>query len=141
MNDKVLYKEKRQDPETLEREINETRAEMNETLDSLERKLTAGQLLDQCLKFFGKSGIELGSSIGKSVKENPMPVLVTATGIAWMMFGSGQNSSRRRYSIYPENLGECEFDDVDNRKGAGALSNFERSDQIWRHRRKHSGKL
>jgi ElaB/YqjD/DUF883 family membrane-anchored ribosome-binding protein len=124
MNDKVIYTENGEDPESLEREINETRAEMNETLDSLERKLTAGQLLDQCLKFFGKTGIELGSSIGKSVKENPMPVLVTATGIAWMIFGSGQNRSPRRYSgysAYPENLGECEFDE-DNTKGEGTLS-------------------
>ena len=35
------------DPATLLREINQTRAAVSQTLDCLERKLTAGQLLDQ----------------------------------------------------------------------------------------------
>ena len=92
------------DPETLEREINETRAEMSQTLDSLERKLTAGQLLDQALRFFGVKGTEIGSSVGRCVKENPMPFFLTATGIGWMMFGPSQSGSvryeRRRSSGY-----------------------------------------
>jgi Protein of unknown function (DUF3618) len=88
------------DPATLEREINETRAEMNQTLDSLERKLTAGQLLDQCLTFFGMKGTEIGSSLGRCVKDNPMPVLLTATGIGWMMFGPNQTRSAVRYNRY-----------------------------------------
>lgn len=82
--------DRRRDPEALEREIRQTRAEMNETMDTLERKLTAGQLLDQCLKFFGKTGTELGASLGNTAKENPVPMLLTVTGIAWMMFGRNQ---------------------------------------------------
>jgi hypothetical protein len=85
------------DPATLEREISQTRAEMNDTLDRLERKLTPGQLLDQCLGFLGKSGSELGKSLGNAVKENPMPAVLTATGIAWMMFSPGRDSSARSY--------------------------------------------
>ena len=97
-------KDRRKDPATLEREINQTRAEMNQTLDSLERKLTAGQLLDQCLKFFGMKGTEIGSSLGRSIKDNPMPVLLTATGIGWMMFGPSQTRTVVRYnrSAYDE---------------------------------------
>jgi hypothetical protein len=103
MNESTIYREDRgKDSETLEREVNQTREEMNQTLDSLERKLTAGQLLDQCLKFFGKSGSEIGNSIGNCIKENPMPVALTATGIAWMIFGSG-NRSARDYSAYTHN--------------------------------------
>jgi ElaB/YqjD/DUF883 family membrane-anchored ribosome-binding protein len=98
MSDNLTLKEdSRKDPQTLEREIDQTRAEMNETLDRLEQKLTAGQLLDQCLKFFGKSGGEIGRSLGNSVQENPLPVLLTATGIAWMMFSPARNSSARSY--------------------------------------------
>jgi Protein of unknown function (DUF3618) len=101
MNESTIYREDREkDSETLEREVNQTREEMNQTLDSLERKLTAGQLLDQCLKFFGKSGSEIGSSIGNCIKENPMPVALAATGIAWMIFGSGEHRSARGYSGY-----------------------------------------
>ena len=102
MNDRMTYAEDREkDSKTLEREVNQTREEMNQTLDSLERKLTAGQLLDQCLKFFGKTGSEIGSSIGNCIKENPMPVALTATGIAWMLFGSGDRSARDN-SVYAQ---------------------------------------
>lgn len=101
------------DPETLEREINQTRAEMRQTLDSLERKLTAGQLLDQALRFFGVKGSEIGSSVGRCVKENPMPFFLTATGIGWMMFGPSQSSSarydRRRRDLY-DNYNDGQFD-------------------------------
>lgn len=100
MNETENYKSNlTKDAEILEREINQTRAEMNETLDALEHKLTAGQLLDQCLKFFGKTGGEIGSSIGNSVKENPVPFLLTATGVAWMMFGPDRS---KRHSGYYE---------------------------------------
>ena len=101
MNTETQVREDRtKDPATLEREINQTRAEMNQTLDSLERKLTAGQLLDQCLTFFGMKGTEIGSSLGRCIKDNPMPVLLTATGIGWMMFGPNQNRSVVRYNHY-----------------------------------------
>jgi ElaB/YqjD/DUF883 family membrane-anchored ribosome-binding protein len=102
------------DPETLEREINQTRAEMSQTLDSLERKLTAGQLLDQALRFFGVKGTEIGSSVGRCVKENPMPFFLTATGIGWMMFGPSQSGSARydRRRSYPnDNYDDERYDD------------------------------
>jgi hypothetical protein len=117
MNERTIYREDREkDSETLEREVNQTREEMNQTLDSLERKLTAGQLLDQCLKFFGKSGSEIGSSIGNCIKENPMPVVLTATGIAWMIFVSGKDRSARGYSGYAG--GRIDYSDD------GALANM-----------------
>ena len=100
MNTETQLRDTAKDPATLEREINQTRAEMNQTLDSLERKLTAGQLLDQCLTFFGMKGTEIGSSLGRCVKDNPMPVLLTATGIGWMMFGPSQTRSAVRYNRY-----------------------------------------
>ena len=91
-----------EDPATLLREINQTRAAVSQTLDCLERKLTAGQLLDQCLTFFGMKGTEIGSSVGKCIKDNPMPVLLTATGIGWMMFGPSQNRTVVRYNHYDD---------------------------------------
>ena len=85
------------DPETLEREINQTRNEMNQTLDALERKLSPGQLLDQCLNVFGKHGGDLAQNFGNSVKQNPVPVALTAIGIMWMMFSSGRSPSVNIY--------------------------------------------
>jgi ElaB/YqjD/DUF883 family membrane-anchored ribosome-binding protein len=121
MNDqRTLREETGKDPETLEREIKQTRADMNVTLDSLEQKLTAGQLLDQCLKFFGRTGSEIGSSLGQCIKENPMPALLTATGIAWMMSGSRQDRSVTRYRYYPDEGSDPT--DPDQHTGEGTLS-------------------
>ena len=86
------------DPATLEREINQTRNEMNQTLDALERKLSPGQLLDQCLNIFGKRGGDLAQNFGNSVKQNPVPVALTALGIMWMMFSSGRSPSVNNYN-------------------------------------------
>ena len=85
------------DPATLEREINQTRSEMNQTLDALEKKLSPGQILDQCLNVFGKHGGDLAQNFGNSVKQNPAPVALTAIGILWMMFSSGRSSSVKVY--------------------------------------------
>jgi hypothetical protein len=107
---RITQDEREKDPQTLEREIDQTRAAMNQTLDSLERRLTAGQLVDQCLKFLGKSGGELGKSLGNAVKENPMPALLTATGIAWMMFSRGRARYGRSYDYESDiDYGETEY--------------------------------
>ena len=78
------------DSATLEREINETRAEMDRTLDALERKLSPGQLLDQAMGFAREHGGDFASNLGQSVKENPMPALLTAVGVAWMLASSNR---------------------------------------------------
>jgi hypothetical protein len=113
---RITQNEMEKDPQTLEREIDQTRAAMNQTLDRLERKLTAGQLLDECLKFLGKSGGELGRSLGNSVKENPIPALLTATGIAWMMFSRGRASSTRSYD-YDSDIGYGETEYAETEEG------------------------
>ena len=84
-------------PATLEREINQTRSEMNQTLDALEQRLTPGQLVDECLKFFGKQGSEVLNSLGTCAKENPVPLMLTAIGITWMMLPSQRRTPAMAY--------------------------------------------
>jgi ElaB/YqjD/DUF883 family membrane-anchored ribosome-binding protein len=110
MDEQMALRDTKKDPATIEREIDQTRAEMNKTLDALEHRLTAGQLLDQCLNFFGTTGREAGASLGRSLQENPIPLILTATGIAWMMTAPRQGSTvasdngERRYGAVAENL-------------------------------------
>lgn len=85
------------DPETLEREINQTRSQMSQTLDALERKLSPGQLIDQCLNIFGKNGAELAQNFATTVKQNPVPLALTAIGIMWMMVSPGRSEPVRIY--------------------------------------------
>jgi len=120
MNDETsLRDETKKDPETLEREINQTRAEMNQTLDALERKLTPGQLLDECLSFLGKNTSEVASNLGNSIRENPVPMMLTAIGISWMMFSPGRGASTKPYHDY---TGDADYGDNSYSSEPGALS-------------------
>ncbi len=104
------------DPATLEREIDQTRANMDQTLGALERKLSPGQLLDQAMEFARENGGELANNFGRAVKENPVPALLTAVGIAWMVASSNRPKSSLadayddRYA--PDDFKAADFDDT-----------------------------
>jgi Protein of unknown function (DUF3618) len=76
------------EPSDLEREASEIRADMDRTLDALERKFDPSQLLDRSLNYLRDHGGEFTRSIGETVKENPVPVLLTAAGLAWLITSS-----------------------------------------------------
>ena len=76
------------DPATLEREIDQTRAEMNQTLNALERKFSPGEFLDQSLDYVQQHGGQLAGTLGNAIRENPMPALLTAAGLVWMVLAS-----------------------------------------------------
>ncbi len=89
-NTSKLKDDARKDPATLEREIDQTRANMDRTLGALERKFSPGQLLDQAMEFARENGGEFANNLGRSVKENPVPALLTAVGIVWMVASSNR---------------------------------------------------
>ena len=87
-----------QHPEEILAEIDRTRGEMDRTLSAIEHRLTPGQLVDQGLDFLRHNGaVEFVQNLGGSAKQNPMPVALTAIGIAWLM-ATGRNSGEQNYS-------------------------------------------
>ncbi|HYZ26032.1 MAG TPA: DUF3618 domain-containing protein [Geminicoccaceae bacterium] len=77
----------------VEREVRESRARVERTLDQIQNRLSPGQLVDQAMTYFRDSGgREFARNFGESVKQNPMPVALMAVGVAWMMM-----SGRRTY--------------------------------------------
>ncbi|HEX6440057.1 MAG TPA: DUF3618 domain-containing protein [Candidatus Binatia bacterium] len=113
----------RKDPATLEREIDQTRANMDRTLGALERKFSPGQLLDQAMEFARENGGEFANNLGRSVKENPVPMLLTAVGIAWMAASSNRAKSPTADTYddrYARNdLSAVDFDDTGYEDDAG----------------------
>jgi len=76
-------------PEEIESDIERTRADVSSTIDAIQSKLTPGQMMDQALQYLRGSGArEFGSNLGRSVRDNPMPVALVGVGIAWMMMSS-----------------------------------------------------
>lgn len=79
-------------PEEIESDIARTRAEVSSTIDAIQSKLTPGQMMDQALQYLRGSGAsEFGANLGRSVRDNPMPVALVGVGLAWMMMTSGRN--------------------------------------------------
>jgi ElaB/YqjD/DUF883 family membrane-anchored ribosome-binding protein len=74
----------------LERDIDRTRASLARTVDALERRLSPGELVDQALGMAREHGGEFATNLGRSVQNNPMPVILTGVGLAWMMASSNE---------------------------------------------------
>jgi hypothetical protein len=96
-------------PEQIQRDIQQTRTEMSETLDAIRDKFSPGELLDQALRYFkssnsgdrsgvGETASQWASSLGDTVRQNPVPVALIGAGLAWLMMGGG---SRRTASPEP----------------------------------------
>jgi hypothetical protein len=80
-----------QDPADLERQASEIRADMDRTLDALERKFSPEQLLDRSLGYLRDHGSELTQTLGATMRNNPIPIVLTLAGITWLV-ASGYNS-------------------------------------------------
>lgn len=88
------------DPERIERDIDRTRASLGRTVDALERRLSPGELVDQALGLAREHGGEFATNLGRSVRNNPMPVILTGVGLAWMMASSNEPRAPTRRAGY-----------------------------------------
>jgi Protein of unknown function (DUF3618) len=78
----------------IEREVQQSRADVEQTLDAIQARLSPGQLLDQAVGYFreGRGG-EFARNLGDSIVQNPLPLTLVGVGLAWMML-AGQRSPR-----------------------------------------------
>ncbi len=73
-------------PAQLEAEIAETRADIDNTLDALQQRLSPGQLIDQAIAYARTSAPrEFASNLSATVRNNPVPVTLLGIGLAWLM--------------------------------------------------------
>jgi hypothetical protein len=72
----------------LEHEAEALRSQVADTAESLRAKLTPGQIIDELTSVFrGTGGAETLSNLKLQVQENPLPVVLVGTGLAWLMLG------------------------------------------------------
>jgi hypothetical protein len=96
------------DPEQLERSAERIRADLDRTLDALERKLSPSQLLDRSLAYLRDHGGDLAVAVGDSVRRNPVPILVTVAGLGWLI----ATAVRSRAPIDVTPIDDTEIDDT-----------------------------
>jgi hypothetical protein len=84
-------------PEQLQRDIERTRVEMGNTLETIRQKMSPGELLDQALDYFKNNGpSQFTSNLGETVKNNPMPVILIGLGIGWLLMAGSRDSHPSR---------------------------------------------
>lgn len=88
----------RREPEDLQREADAIRADLDRTLNALERKLSPRQLLDRSLDYMQANGGDVLQKIGATVNKNPLPLLLTSAGLIWLAAASRSSSKRRQSS-------------------------------------------
>lgn len=70
----------------LEFEAESTRRHVSDLIDELRDRVSPGEVVDQVLEFAGKgAGGDFVRTLGRQVRENPLPCVLIGAGIAWLM--------------------------------------------------------
>jgi len=92
----------------LEREAEAVRSRMSETAETLQRKLSPGQLLDEVGTYLRDSDGALAlENLKTQVRDNPLPLALVGVGLAWLFMGGGPKADTlsekmRGTSTYPD---------------------------------------
>lgn len=104
--------ESEKSPEQIEREIDAQRASIGNIVDRLESKFTPGQIIDQAWGMMQNNGSTFLTNLGTSVRNNPVPAVLTSVGLLWLMMSQNRPPiPRPSYRTGPDQSGEW-VDDV-----------------------------
>lgn len=120
-------------------EIERTRAEMDQTFDALESKMTPGQILEEAWHLT-RGGTRAGASrLWQVAREHPLPASVIGLGLGWLLVessrGEGRSSRSRTgrplsgrsnlhessagYGAYPESYNTDYLESWETAEGSG----------------------
>ena len=73
-------------PEEIERELERDRAGLADTLDDLREKFSVDTMIRQAADQIREHSGEIGESVSRAVKTNPMALALTGVGLTWLIF-------------------------------------------------------
>lgn len=81
----------------MEREIEESRARLDETIDRIQGRLSVSSLVDEMLGNARRTPLS-GAYDGalEAVRRNPVPVMLIAAGVGWLLHRMSQDAAQRR---------------------------------------------
>lgn len=95
-------------PEEIEKDIHQSRERLDSTLHEIEERFSPQQLLNTSYEYLRHGGAnEFVSNLSTTIKQNPMPFLLTSAGIGWLMLAqrNPQNQGRSQQQ-YPSDTDE-----------------------------------
>jgi len=88
--------------EQLERESEQCRAALQESLGELRARMTPGHLLDEVLGYTrDSSGAAFLDNLKQRAVRNPLPLTLVGTGLAWLMMGDDGSAPRAEVTAAP----------------------------------------
>lgn len=85
-------------PEEIESDIHQTRARLDDTLHALEERFSPQQLMSDAFDYVRQGGAnDFMANLGRTVKQNPVPVMLTGVGLGWLMI-SQRRAGRHSHS-------------------------------------------
>jgi len=113
-------------PKDIERDIEQQRAGLKNSIEDLQERFSLDGIVQQLTDQFRQHGGDIGASVSRSVRENPMALALTGVGLAWMIFGNNDRPQRmvsrngRHQDRYSRARQDWSHDD-DDRFGASAF--------------------
>jgi hypothetical protein len=83
-------------PKDIERELEQQREGLADSLDDLKDKVSVETMLREAATQIREHSGEIGHSVTRAVKQNPLGVALTGIGLAWLIFGERRSPSPRR---------------------------------------------
>jgi hypothetical protein len=112
-------------PQEVQQEVQQSRADVEETLEAIQERLSPGQVFEQVVDYLRSSnGSDFLRNLGTMVRDNPVPVALVGTGLVWLMLSSSRSTRRQDdgEDDLPESYGETHYGgglSEDARQGAG----------------------
>lgn len=83
----------------LEHEAESVRSRMTHTAESLQRKLSPGQLVDEFTAYFRNSDGKIAfDNLKTQVRDNPLPLAMIGAGFAWLFMGGGPSARQTNWN-------------------------------------------
>lgn len=82
--------------EQLERQAEQCRARIEDSLDELRGRLTPGEIVDRLVDYARHSGGgQFVRNLQQQVIDNPLPLTLVGAGLAWLMMGTSRGTNGR----------------------------------------------
>ncbi|QYX58284.1 DUF3618 domain-containing protein [Roseovarius sp. SCSIO 43702] len=86
----------------IEREIEREREGLRDSIDGLQDRLSFNGIVRQVGDQVREHGGDVGRSIARSVRENPLALTLTGVGLAWLILGNRDSGSSRSQTYAPD---------------------------------------
>lgn len=132
-------------PDEIERDIESERRDFAENIDALKERFSPETVVRELSRGLRDHGGEFGSAIRRSVSQNPMALMLTGVGLAWLAFGGGSDEDdydedEAYYRRYASLHGGDRDHDPERRARRYSRAGSWTDDPAWRGERHRSGR-